>query len=305
MTKFSYTLLAFTMLCTLPFVANAEPVEPGYDGDKPLASNVWYAPADQAAKQADLNFISGMRPHHAGALTMADDYLGDKNANNAGLQQLARGIKHNQTFEIKMLDNIENLRKTPDNQSAHFMSMRPAAIKDLSQSLQFRRAPMPGFMDKNAGSKQVSARDVQFAKAMIIHHQGALDMAHDYLKDPNAKNGYLRLMCLDILLDQSQEIQFMQDVISMYKGNPDDVKIDASMIHGMEGMMHHHGENHGAMAKAGHGKAAHKHTAPKAKSHAHKTHKAKAVRKSESKSAEQLKPIERHDMHNHGAHDYH
>lgn len=292
-------LLAFTILCTLSFAAHANPIEPSFNVDKDFGSTVWYAPADQAAKQADINFVVGMRPHHAGALTMSADYLTDKGASNHGLKQLAKGIAHNQAFEIKMLDIIENFRKTPNDQLDNFMGMRPAAIHGLAQKLQFTRAPMPGILDINAGTKHVSKRDVEFAKAMIIHHQGALDMAHDYLNDMNAKNGYLRRMCLDILVDQQQEIEFMQSVINKYKGNPDDVKIDASMIHGMEGMSHGHGHGHGH----GHHNS-HKHH--NVTTHHHKK-EAKAVTKKaktpKAESKKRLKPLQRDDMH-HG-HDHH
>ncbi len=79
---------------------------------------------------------------------------------------------------------------------------------------------------------------VRFAKAMIIHHEGALDMANAYLADPDANNGYLKLMSLDILRDQRMEIDLMKSIIGKYAGNPDDVKIDPSMVHGMDHMMH-------------------------------------------------------------------
>lgn len=256
--------------------AKADPIEPGYNADKDFGATLWYAPADKAAKQADIDFIIGMRPHHAGALTMSADYLGDKNASHGTLMQLARGIAHNQEFEIKMLDIIENFRTTDNEKLPVFMGMRPAALHDLGQKLRFTRAPMP--LTTDAG--KVSERDVQFAKAMIIHHQGALDMALDYLNNPHAKNGYLRHMCLDILMDQKQEIDFMQRVINNYDGNPDDVKIDESMIHGMEGMSHgghhdshgHHGNHHGS-----HNSHKSGHDSKKQKSVTHKAEKLQAV----------------------------
>lgn len=238
MKKLYVLLLAIVMgLTAFPAFATLEET---YNPSEPQALTAWYGRVDAAAQQADRRFISGMRPHHAGALTMSDDYLNDKAARHNGLQQLARGIIHNQKFEIGMLDSVEAYLE-----AAQSDSVRPVgqvAAEGLAQQQKFFRAPVPGPLDLWAGSREVSARDVQFAKAMIIHHEAALVMAREYLRDPDAGNGYLRQMCLDILLDQAQEIAFMHGVIDDYAGNPDDVKIDASMIHGMEGM------NHGGMS---------------------------------------------------------
>jgi uncharacterized protein (DUF305 family) len=225
-----YTLLT---LCAgnLPAFAG---VEPSYEPHKPRAVTPWYGSSGEQERQADLGFIAGMRPHHAGALSMSKEYLGNAHASSSVLQQLARGIIHNQEFEIGMLDTVqENLTRPLDG------NMRRIATDGLSQKQRFTRMPMPGPLDAWAGKKEVSAEDVRFAKAMIIHHQAALDMANDYLKNPHAKNGYLERMCLDILLDQEQEIAFMQSVIDSYPGDADAIKIDPSMVHGMEGMHHH------------------------------------------------------------------
>ncbi len=243
---------AFLLSASMAFAA----VEPNYDPGKPAVTTPWYASQGAAERQADLDFIKGMRPHHAGALTMSDDYLKDKGAANTQLLQLAKGIIHNQEFEIGMLDRVEGLVAKPIKGERE---SRQIAEQGLAQKQRFVRAPMPGPLF--VGNKNVSKRDVQFAKAMIVHHQGALDMAKEYLANPAATNKYLRLLCVDILTDQKQEIDFMNAVISRYPGNPDDVKIDASMIHGMEGMNHGgHGAHHGS-------KAAPKKPAPAAAEH--------------------------------------
>ncbi len=214
--------------------AHAAAVEPNYAPGKPPVTNAWYAHQNAAQRQADLDFIAGMRPHHAGALTMSDAYLKDRGASDLQLKALARGIMHNQTFEIGMLDRVESFVKKPVNGKTEW---RQIAEQGLAQKQRFTRAPMPGPLshDNNA----VSVRDVQFAKAMVVHHQAALDMAKAYLANPNATNKYLRLLCLDILVDQKQEIAFMNAAVGRYPGDANNVKIDASMIHGMEGM--HHG----------------------------------------------------------------
>jgi uncharacterized protein (DUF305 family) len=217
-------------------------VEETYNPDKPYAVTPWYGKAGAA----DLDFIAGMRPHHAGALTMSEEYLKDPQAENAGLKQLARGIIHNQTFEIGVLDNAEShIGQLADDGTGQI------AANGQVQKEKFFRAPMPGPLDIFAGPTTVSARDVQFAKAMVIHHQAAVDMCGDYLENPEAHSGYLQQMCLDIIRDQKQEIGYMNGVVARYAGDPDAVKIDASMIHGMEGMKHT-GMNHNDMNMDGH-----------------------------------------------------
>lgn len=282
------SLLSLTVFSVISFTAIPAfaQLEPNYNSSDPRATTAWYSPSDAAAVKADLDFVTGMHPHHAGALTMSEEYLNDKGATNVKLKQLARGIIHNQSFEIKMLQEIRNFRNLSIDKQGKFMNLSVSATKDMAQKEQFTRKPMPGWMDNN-GSADVSVRDVQFAKAMIIHHQGALDMAHDYLNDKNATNGYLRLMCLDILLDQKQEIDFMQSIINAYAGNADDVKIDPSMIHGMEGMSHGgHGGHHGHGTKA------------TQKKHVHVTH----TKKKQASASQKLKPLQVHDVQEHHHH---
>jgi uncharacterized protein (DUF305 family) len=228
-------------------------VEPGYSPGTPPGLITWYSPAGETEKSADLDFIKGMRPHHAGALTMSDDYLGSKDASNAVLKQLARAIIRNQEFEILMLETIQDLHKKSDAKTNHAFGLRPAAMKRLSRHTRFMRSPAPGPLDKWMGKREISVRDVQFAKAMIIHHEAALTMAQDYLDNEHGKNRYLQRMCLDILLDQAQEIALMQSIVDAYPGDANAIKIDASMIHGMEGMQHGVGHRGKAPAsKTGH-----------------------------------------------------
>jgi uncharacterized protein (DUF305 family) len=228
--KVLHTAVA-VLLLSAPAMAG---VEETYSPGEPYATTPWYAPMNEEQRAADLQFIDGMRPHHAGALTMSDEYLKNNEASNAQLLQLARGIIHNQTFEIEMMDRVEAYVKGAHADNG---KMQRLADVDLVQKKKFFRAPVPGPLDRWAGSRVVSKEDVRFAKAMIVHHEGALAMAKDFLSS-SSNNGYLRQMCLDILKDQSIEIAFMHSIINQYEGNPDDVKIDASMVHGMDGMKH-------------------------------------------------------------------
>lgn len=219
--------------------ANAESIiEPDYTHKKPRVATPWYIAVSPGQKAADLAFIEAMRPHHAGALSMSRDYLANPQASNHMLKQLARGIIHNQEFEISMLDRVESCLNNADEGVAQ------VAAKGLAQEQRFFRAPMPGILDFLAGDDSTTEADVKFAKAMIVHHEGALTMCRDYLEANDSRNGYLRRMCLDILTDQAQEIAFMKDQMEKYQGDIEQVAFDPSMVHGMDHMMHGMKNNH-------------------------------------------------------------
>ena len=230
--------LFITAVILAGFVPAAGPatamLEETYDPGRPRAVTPWYGVAGDAERRADLDFIRGMKPHHQGALTMSQDYLASPDARSGVLKQLARGIIHNQEFEIGVLDSVRGHIERDE----YALGMQRLASEGQVQKQRFFRAPMPGPIDAWAGDPAVSARDVQFAKAMIVHHQAALDMCGAYLGDAAARNGYLEQLCLDIIRDQAQEIAFMDGVMADYPGDLAAVEIDASMIHGMEGMNH-------------------------------------------------------------------
>ena len=215
--------------------AYASLVEPNYTHEKPYATTPWYESYSHDNYLADQSFITGMRPHHAGALTMSQDYLASDKKASKRMQRLAKGIIHNQKFEILMLDEVENQINSVDFSTSKDARKAQVATQGLAQRERFIRDAMPSLWGSET---DVSEEDVRFAKAMIVHHEGALIMCEQYLDDPRSGNGYLELMCLDILRDQAQEIALMRDIISDYPGNPDDVKIKPSMVHGMDGMMH-------------------------------------------------------------------
>jgi uncharacterized protein (DUF305 family) len=81
---------------------------------------------------------------------------------------------------------------------------------------------------------------VKFAKEMMLHHEMALDMARCYNADPKATNFILKRLNLDIIVDQANEIGFLQQIVDRSPGDPDAVEIDRS-IPGMDMHMGEHG----------------------------------------------------------------
>jgi uncharacterized protein (DUF305 family) len=217
------------------------------------------AEAARAAVEVDRRYIADMRPHHAGALSMAREYLADPNASSPVLKRLARAIIPSQAYEIALLDDVA--RRIGERPRVVYLgvarlALRPVGTENLGQLWGFQRAPLPGIAEALAGAP-VTERDVQFAKGMTIHHQAALGMARAYNADPEARNGVLKWLNVGIITDQSQEIAIMRQAIAAYPGDPEAVRVDPSMIHGMEG----HASAGGGHAPGGH-RAAEPATAP-------------------------------------------
>lgn len=213
-------------------------------GDSPTPqeapiTQTWFVPVSPAAQAIDRAYLAGMRPHHEGALTMAQEYLADPGASSPLLKALARTILTNQEFEIGVLDEVARNLDQPPLRLPFGIALQPAATAGLADRLRFFKAPVPSPLGQPIAP--VSARDVVFAKGMILHHAGALSMARDYHADPGARNGFLHLMNTDILTDQAQEIALMRLVIAAFPGDASRIVVDPATIPGMEGMGHGHG----------------------------------------------------------------
>jgi uncharacterized protein (DUF305 family) len=160
-----------------------------------------------------------------------------------------------------------NLDKAPTLVNLGFarLAFQPVATEGLGQRDRFMKYPAPGLLSAAvARSLPVTERDVQFAKAMTLHHQGALAMVRAYREDRNGRNTFLGLLNVDIVAEQGQEIALMRRAIAAYPGDVDAVQVPASMVHGMEGMSHGghgghagHGTAPASQAPQGHGGHAH------------------------------------------------
>jgi uncharacterized protein (DUF305 family) len=203
---------------------------------------------DPATIRADLDFAAQMQRHHQGAVTMSREYLEDPRGTNPILRKMGRGIIANQRFEIAMLDVVRRHAATEPETILDLgfarIVRRQAGVDGLEHAWGVLKREPPGFLDLAlAPGLETSERDVKFAKEMMIHHQAAVDMARQYNADPQAANLVLKRLNLDIVVDQSYEIGFLQQIVERFPGDPDTVEI-ADQIPGMEGMGHAAG--HGA-----------------------------------------------------------
>lgn len=212
--------------------------------------------ADPAAVKADLDYVIGMREHHEGALTMSEEYL--VKGKNPVLRRMAGAIIANQEYEIAVLEEVKRQVEQPPKVLVDFgatkLVRRPVATEGLEHRLAYIKAPPPTALDLWTTRGAVDEYDVRWAKAMIAHHQGALDMARDYNANPNGENSFLRDMNYDIVQDQTYEIGLLEGIIARYPGDASAIKLDPSMVHGMSMHGGHGTMDHGAV---GHGQMNH------------------------------------------------
>ncbi|RVU82073.1 DUF305 domain-containing protein [Leucothrix sargassi] len=151
------------------------------------------------AKNADVGFAKGMIPHHEGAIAMAKVEL--QYGKDAEMKALAQKIVDAQQSEISVMQNW--LDKNEASQPA------ASNAKEITQAYQQKDmsnhdAMMQGTMDANP--------DVAFAKGMIPHHQGAIDMAT--IEQTYGKNPAMLALAKQIKQAQTPEIKQMQDWLS-------------------------------------------------------------------------------------------
>lgn len=151
------------------------------------------------AKNADVGFAKGMIPHHEGAIAMAKVEL--QYGRDAEMKALAQKIVDAQQSEISVMQNW--LDKNEASQPA------ASNAKEITQAYQQKDmsnhdAMMQGTMDANP--------DIAFAKGMIPHHQGAIDMAT--IEQTYGKNPAMLALAKQIKQAQTPEIKQMQDWLS-------------------------------------------------------------------------------------------
>lgn len=177
-------------------------------------------PAEQAAADrgippytpADVEFISGMIPHHAQAVLMAG--WAPANGASPALQALTERIVVAQRDEIDFMQRWlrDRGRPVPDGDATH----------DMMPGMDHRRL-MPGMLTAEQLQRLHRARGTEFDRLfleyMILHHEGALTMVDRLLSAPGAAHDDdVFKFAADVHADQTTEIERMRTMLAALSG---------------------------------------------------------------------------------------
>ncbi len=151
-----------------------------------------------ATGAADADFVKGMIPHHKGAVAMAQVEL--KYGKDKTMRKLATDIIAAQTSEIAFM---QKWLKGQDLKSLKTSSAAKAAAAN----------PMDKMMTDMAITYSGNA-DVDFARGMVPHHQGAIGMAKVVLKF--GKNADIKNLAEAVVAAQTSEIALMNDWLTKH-----------------------------------------------------------------------------------------
>lgn len=160
-------------------------------------------PASATFNATDVGYAQGMIPHHAQAIEMAG--LAPDRSTNAKVLELAAAIKAAQGPEIAELQGWlrEWGQKVPPADGDHDMSAYPSMTMTgmLSDADMDRLAAETG-----------TEFDRLFLEAMILHHEGAVDMAEEEVADGKAPETVGQAK--RVIRDQTAEIAEIEAILA-------------------------------------------------------------------------------------------
>lgn len=150
---------------------------------------------------ADVMFAQQMIPHHQQAVAMAD--LAATRASDPQLKQLATQIKAAQDPEITTMTGWLTSWGQPNAASA-------TSMPGMGMS-----GAMPGMMSDEDMARLGAATgadfDRMFARMMIAHHNGAIQMATD--EQRNGANSAAKTLAAQIVKAQQTEVDTLQKIL--------------------------------------------------------------------------------------------
>ena len=158
---------------------------------------------------ADIDFMTGMIPHHAQAVIMGS--WAPSHGARADVAILCARIVVGQTDEIALMQTwlADRGLPVPDAKSTR-MKMK---MNDVEHDML-----MPGMLTDEEMAELDRARGPEFDRlfliGMIKHHQGAIDMVNELLKAYGAaQDETMFKFANDVYADQSIEIDRMQQML--------------------------------------------------------------------------------------------
>jgi uncharacterized protein (DUF305 family) len=163
----------------------------------------------QPYSDADIDFMTGMIPHHAQAVIMAG--WAPSHGARSDVAILCERILVGQTDEIRSMQQWLGDRglPVPDAKSTRMKMKMNGVEHDML---------MPGMLTDEEMSELDKARGPEFNRlfliGMIKHHQGAIDMVNDLFKAYGAaQDDTIYKFASDVFADQSIEIGVMHKML--------------------------------------------------------------------------------------------
>ncbi len=152
---------------------------------------------DAATAPLELQFLDTMIFHHQGAIDMAK--LGDTNAGRPEMKQFTTGIIAEQDREITQMKRWRN----------EWHKDAPPAVNMAFPGM---ASGMEGMDVLKLSALSGNEFDVEFARQMILHHEGAVAMSNHFLGSTggNAPRKELKELAEAIVKAQSTEIEQMK-----------------------------------------------------------------------------------------------
>ena len=200
---FATAALVATAALTFTACGDDAPTAPSGSSSSSLPSGV---------NDADVTFATEMIQHHAGALSMVDMTAG-RNL-DPEVQALAEDIRMAQTPEIEtMSDWLQEWdQPVPETVRDHANAHGDHSDGDSGDDT---GSGMPGMMSAEEMAELENTSDAEFEdawlRAMIEHHQGAIEMANSEQAD--GENTDAIALAEKIAADQEAEIKKMEQML--------------------------------------------------------------------------------------------
>lgn len=164
----------------------------------------------QPWSDADIDFMTGMIPHHAQAIIMAG--WAPTHGARKDVAILCERIVVGQGDEIKLMQGWlrDHDLPVPDGKDTRMHMKMPNG--------QMMAMLMPGMLSDEEMAALDKARGTEFDRlfliGMIKHHQGAVDMVNDLFKSYGAaQDDKIYKFASDVYADQNTEIARMSDML--------------------------------------------------------------------------------------------
>ena len=150
-------------------------------------------------KDVGNNFVVYMIPHHESAIITSLGVL--KYTQNSEVKNLADRIIRAQEKEVEFMQKLLESGELRGNDNEKFLGKMKKIMTKMMRD-------MKPYADQSNDAVEVTKNYLQ---NMIIHHEGAVNMAKEYLKI--GKNKELIKMANGIVLSQDEEIKEMKEIL--------------------------------------------------------------------------------------------